>query len=343
MDVDTYKLQNRGGKGLKGMGMKDADYIVDMFVCSSHDYILFFTSHGRVFWVKGYEIPSGSRQARGKPLVHLLPNIEEGEFVMSNIHISEFREDQFLLFATKNGIIKRTSLEAYSRPRSTGIKAILLNEGDELVETQLCQEDNEAVLATKFGMANRFKIADARAMGRVSTGVKGMRLKYEDDEVVSLAILPPSNDTEGDEDDNIEEEPQDPGQDEEAFDDTGPKLITITERGFGKRASAWNYRLTRRGSAGVINIRKDQMEETGRVIRVMVEKPDSELLLMSQTGMVIRMVSSCIRLVNRVGKGVIVMRLNENDLVMAVANVQSLNGEDDPAECEVPGNEPDKG
>ncbi len=336
LDLDTYKTQNRGGKGLRGMGMKDEDYVVDMFVCSSHDYILFFTSLGRVFWVKGYEIPSGSRQARGKPFVHLLPNLEEGEIVRSNIHISEFSTDRFLLFATKKGIVKRTSLEAYSRPRSTGIKAILLNEGDELVETQLCSEENEAVLATKLGMANRFKISDVRAMGRVSTGVKGMRMKYEDDEVVSLAVLPPSEDIEGEEE-NGEDEDLELPEDEEQIDDTSPKLITITERGFGKRASAWNYRLTRRGSAGVINIRRDQMSETGKVIRVMVEKPDSELLLMSQKGMVIRMTTSCIRLVNRVAKGVIVMRLSENDLVKAVAIIQKLNGDlDISEECEIP-------
>jgi DNA gyrase subunit A len=336
MDLDTYKIQNRGGKGLRGMGMKDEDYVVDMFVCSSHDYILFFTSVGRVFWVKGYEIPSGSRQARGKPLVHLLPNLEDGEVVRSNIHISEFREDVYLLFATRNGIVKRTSLEAYSRPRSTGIKAIILNEDDELVETQLCEEDNEAVLATRMGMANRFKVADVRSMGRVSTGVRGMRLKYDEDEVVSLTVLPPSPDTEFDED-NGEDEIDETKLDEEPEENGSPKLITITERGFGKRASAWNYRLTRRGSAGVINIRKDQMSETGKVIRVMVEQPDSELLLMSQTGMVIRMISSCLRMVNRVGKGVIVMRLKDDDLVKAVAVVKKLEDEEDISEeCEVP-------
>ncbi len=336
LDLDTYKIQNRGGKGLKGMGMKEEDYVVDMFVCSSHDYILFFTSFGRVFWVKGYEVPAGSRQARGKPLVHLFPNLEEGEVIRSNIHVSEFSKDQFLLFVTKKGIVKRTSLEAYSRPRSTGIKAILLNDGDELVETHLCEKDNEAVLATKYGMANRFKISDVRSMGRVSTGVKGMRLKYKDDEVVSLSILPPSEDTGVDENEDDEEEPLDPDMEEEINDDPSPKLITLTERGYGKRASAWNYRLTRRGSAGVINIRRDQMEETGKVIRVMVEKPDSEILLMSQTGMVIRTASSCIRLVNRVGKGVIVMRLKDTDVVKAVAVVQGLNGEYEHTECEVP-------
>ncbi len=336
IDLDTYKTQHRGGKGLKGMGMKDEDYIVDMFVCSSHDYILFFTSKGRVYWVKGYNVPSGSRQARGKPLINLLPNLEEGEVVRSNISISEFSEDKFLLFATKKGRVKRTSLEAYSRPRSTGIKAILLNDDDELVETQLCSKEHEAVLSTSMGITNRFRVLDARAMGRSTFGVKGMRLKYDNDEVISLTILPPSEDVET-VDENGEEECAISESDEDVVADVrGPVLLTITEKGFGKRASAWNYRLTKRGSGGVINIRRSQMDETGKVIRVMLEKPDCEILLASQSGMVIRMVTSHIRMVNRVGKGVIVMRLKEDDRVRAVAMIQELKDASDPSEPSVP-------
>jgi len=324
---------------LRGMGMKDEDYVVDMFTCSSHDYIMFFTSHGRVFWVKGYNVPSGSRTAKGKPLVHLLPNLEEGETICSNIHISEFSEDRYLLFATKKGRIKRTSLTAYSRPRSTGIKAILLNDDDELVGTSLCYEDNEAVLATALGIANRFKIADARSMGRTAYGVKGMRLKYDDDEVISLAILPPSEDVESDDVNGDDEEPNgENGEIEEEYEPEGPKLLTITEKGYGKRALAWNYRLTRRGSGGVINIRREQMSETGKVVRVMLEKPDSDILMISQSGMVIRTITSCIRLLNRVGKGVIVMRLKDDDIVTAVSMVQNLedDSEENGEECEIP-------
>lgn len=336
IDLDTYKTQHRGGKGLRGLGMKDEDYVVDMFTCSSHDYILFFTSKGRVFWVKGYLIPTGSRQSRGKPLVHMLPNLEEGEVIRSNIHVSEFSEDVYLIFATKNGIVKRTSLDAYSRPRSTGIKAILLNDDDELIETSLCYNDSEAVLGTKYGIANRFKVSDVRPMGRVTFGVKGMRLKYNDDEVVSLAILPPSGDIEAENGDSDDE--SDISEDDEIVDDEGPKILTITSKGFGKRAKAWNYRLTKRGSGGVINIRREQMSETGNVVRVMVEKPDSEILMISQNGMVIRTATSCIRLVNRVGKGVIVMRLNEDDTLRAVAMIQDLDddSEENEEECEIP-------
>ena len=333
MDLDTYKIQNRGGKGLRGLGMKEEDYVVDVFVCSSHDYILFFTNHGKVFWVKGYNIPAGSRQSRGKPLINMLPNLEEGEEVSSYIHVDGFPEDTYLLFATKKGLVKRTSLEAYSRPRSTGIRALRLNEDDELVMTQLTLEDDEAVLATAVGMTNRFKVSDVRSVGRNAFGVKGMRLKYKDDQVVSLTVLPPS----GEEETEVEEEngSEIDEYDEELEELPGAKLITITEKGYGKRTYASNYRLTRRGSSGVINIRKDSIKDTGKVVRVMTEKPDSELLLLSHKGMVIRMVTSCIRLMNRVGRGVIVMRLNGDDRVRAVAMIEAMDY-DDSEICELP-------
>lgn len=327
MDLDTYKTQHRGGKGLRGMGMKEEDFVVDMFVCSSHDYILFFTSIGKVYWIKGYNIPAGSRQARGKPLINLLPNLEEGEVVRSNIHVSDFPDDKYLLFATKKGLVKRTSLEAYSRPRSTGIKAIHLNEDDELIEIQLTENENEAVLATSMGMANRFRVSDVRSMGRTATGVRGMRLKNKKDTIISLAILPPSGDTE-----SAEENGDDYAEGEneliEVEELPGPKLLTITENGFGKRAYAENYRLTKRGSGGVINIRKESIEETGMVVKVMTQQPDSEILMVSQEGMMIRTGLSSIRLVNRVGKGVIVMRLNGEDRVRAVALIQNLADDD---------------
>ena len=335
MDIDTYKTQNRGGKGLRGLGMKEEDFVVDVFVCSSHDYILFFTNHGRVFWVKGYNIPSGSRQSRGKPLINLLPNLEEGEVVSSYVHVDGFPEDTYLLFASKRGLVKRTSLEAYSRPRSTGIRALRLNEDDELVMTQLTKDGDLAVLATAQGMTNKFRVSDVRPMGRSTYGVKGMRLKYKDDEIVSLAILPPS---EEEEIEDVDENGSDAEESEEELEELpGSKLVTITENGYGKRTYASNYRLTRRGSGGVINIRKESVKDTGKVVRVLTEKPDSELLLLSEKGMVIRMVTSCIRLMNRVGRGVIVMRLSEEDRVRAVTMIERMNNGEE--ECEIPEDE----
>ncbi|MFO8051560.1 MAG: DNA gyrase subunit A [Thermoplasmatota archaeon] len=343
MDLDTYRTQNRGGKGLRGMVMKEEDYVADTFVCSSHNYILFFTSQGKVYWLKGYQIPQGSRIARGKPVINLLPNLEEKEVVRSFITVSDFDKDRYLLFATKNGIIKRTSLEAYSRPRSTGIRALTLREGDELVETQLCGEDYEAVLATEMGMANRFRVSDVRPMGRTAAGVIGMRLKYDDDKVVSLAVFPAvENGHPSDEDDEHEAPPDEDETEEEVEEKEGPKLLTITENGFGKRAYAENYRLTKRGSAGVTNIKRQHIEETGKVVKLMLEPTDSDILLVSRNGMVIRTPSSCIRLVNRVGKGVIVMRLNDDDNVRAVATIQRIDEEGIDQTCDMLDEEPEE-
>ncbi|MCK5772165.1 MAG: hypothetical protein KAH57_00105, partial [Thermoplasmata archaeon] len=338
IDLDTYRAQHRGGKGLRGMATKEEDFVVDMFPSSTHDHILFFTSRGRVFWLKGYNIPVGSRQSRGKALINLLPNLEEGEELLSNLKVTEFSEDKYLIFVTRKGRIKRTSLPAYSRPRSTGIRAIILNEGDELVQTAICGEDDEIVLGTSMGMANRFLVRDVRAMGRNTAGVRGMRLKNKGDQIVSMAVVPGSND-EADQDDENDDGSKDPsnlhrsvGSDEdpegeEAEEDGsghGPKLLTITENGYGKRAYAYKYRLTRRGSSGVINIHRNYLGDTGNVVSLMVEHPGSEVMLITQKGMVIRTPISTIRLVNRAGKGVITMRMVEGDTVMGVAQVNPI-------------------
>jgi len=338
-DLSTYRLQNRGGKGLRGLGMKEEDYVVNMFACSSHDTILFFTSSGKVFWLKAYGIPPGSRQSKGKPVINILPHLEDGERVLSTIPISGYSVDECLVFATKRGIVKKTTLAAYSRPRSTGIIAINLEDDDELVSTQLANEDSEAVLASAMGQANRFKVSDIRTVGRNAKGVRGMRLKYPGDGVVSLAVLPPSEDTESEDESEESIPPLDEELQEEEHE--GPKLLTVTENGYGKRAYALNYRLTRRGGSGVINIRKEALEETGRVVALLFDQPGSEMLLATQSGMVIRTVSSCIRLVNRVGKGVRVMRLDEGDRVVAVAMVKGLGTSGEGAVCDPVGDDGD--
>jgi DNA gyrase subunit A len=250
---------------------------------------------------------------------------------MSAIPVSEYSSDKCLVFATKKGLVKKTTLEAYSRPRSTGIIAINLEDGDELVSTQLAEEACEAVIATSMGQANRFRVSEIRTVGRNAKGVRGMRLKYAEDEVVSLAIMPPSTDTESD--DESEEVPIASDEDQPVEEHEGHKLLTITENGYGKRAYARNYRLTRRGGSGVINIRKEALEETGKVVCTLLERPGNEILLATQSGMVIRTTSSCIRLVNRVAKGVRVMRLEEKDRVVAVAMVERLYLNDEGENC----------
>jgi DNA gyrase subunit A len=319
MDLDTYQTQGRGGKGLRGMTTKEEDYVYVNFACSSHDYIMFFTSAGRVFWLKAYNVPSGSRQSKGKALINLLPHLEVGESIRSTIPVPEFSEDRYLIFVTRNGLIKRTDLMQYSRPRARGIRALNLEDHDELVDTAICSDQDEVLLSTARGMANRFKVSDVRSVGRNAYGVIGMRLKVEGDRVVSMAIVPPSPD-EGVAEEETEEVPA-PSEEEDTTGE-GPIVLTITKSGYGKRAYAYRYRLTRRGSAGVINIPRDYLEETGEVVRTMLEIPGSEVLLSSREGMVIRTETACIRLLNRAGKGVRVMKMEAPDEVCAASIIK---------------------
>jgi len=287
--VDTYRMQRRGGVGLVGMGTKEEDYVIDVFVASTHDYILFFTSKGRVHWLKAYKIPHGGRHARGKPVVNLLPRLEKGERIESMIPVKEFDEERLLLFATKKGLIKKTKLSAYSRPRVTGIWAVKLRKGDELVETKLSDGTKEIILAAKKGKAARFSEKLVRATSRYSMGVKGIGLK-KDDEVVGMAVV-----------------------------DEKSVLLTITENGYGKRTPVSLYRKTRRGAQGVITIKTGK--RNGAVIGVREVSDDHELILISEYGRIIRIPAKGIRVQGRATMGVKLMRLHPNDMVKALARL----------------------
>ena len=300
--IDTYRMQKRGGKGLKGMKTKEEDFVKDVFVTSTHDYILFFTTKGKVYWLKGYRIPLGGRHAKGKAIINLLPQLEEGETVNSAIPVKVFDEEHYLVFATKNGIIKKTVLQAYSRPRVTGIRAINLDENDELIDTKLSDGDNQVVLATRGGRANRFFEGDVRSMGRVSRGVIGIRLR-KGDEVVSMTLV---------KEDSI--------------------LLTITENGFGKCSVVSSYRKTNRGSQGVITIKIS--ERNGKVVVVKEVFEDEELIISSTSGMIIRIPVSGIRVQGRATMGVRIMRLDEDDKVCAVGKLVIENGENNEEEIE---------
>ncbi len=204
MPLDTYKQQRRGGIGLMGMETKEEDNVTDMFVTSTHDNIMFFTNRGRMFMLKAYRIPVGSRHSKGKPIVNLLPKLEEGEKVIDKLPVKEFDDKHYLVFATRKGIIKKTPLDAYNNVRSSGIIALGLREGDELIDTKLTDGTKEIILATKNGRAIRFDESDVRPTGRPAHGVIGIRL-YEGDEVVSMAIVTAER-----------------------------KLLTVTENGYGK-------------------------------------------------------------------------------------------------------------
>lgn len=289
LPLDTYKTQKRGGVGLIGMGTKEEDYMVDLFVTSTHNFILFFSNKGKVYWLKTYKIPLGGRHAKGKAIVNLLPRLEKGEEINAAIPIEEFTAAQFLTFVTRKGQIKKTTLKAYGRPMITGIRAVRLRDNDELVETKLTNGRKELIIASKNGQAVRFHENDVRPMGRVAMGVKGIRLK-DGDEVVGMSVVT-----------------------EESI------LLTITENGYGKRTPVSTYRKTRRGAGGVITIKTG--ERNGKVVGVKEVFADDELIVTSQNGMIIRMPVRGIRVQGRATMGVRVMRLKEGDRVVSLARL----------------------
>ncbi|MGB2826469.1 MAG: DNA gyrase subunit A [Thermoplasmata archaeon] len=300
ISLDTYASQKRGGVGLVGMGTKEEDHVVDMFVTCSHDYVMFFTNRGKGYWLKAYRIPVGGRHSKGKPIVNLIDRLQEGEYVMGKMPIAVFDEERYLVFATRKGIIKKTRLMAYSHVRQPGIIAMRLDDGDELVGVAITDGTKEVVLATKLGYAGRFNEADVRPTGRATYGVKGVTLR-KGDEVVSMAIVDPTD-----------------------------HLLTITERGYGKRSLVADYRKTRRGGKGVITIKTG--DRNGNVISVLSVADDDELMFTSVKGMIIRMPVSGIRLQSRATLGVRFMRLKGRDLVTAVARLVGVADEERLAE-----------
>ena len=302
LPVISYRKQRRGGKGVTGMETKEEDFVVDLFVASTHDYIVFFTSRGKVFKLKAFRVPAAGRYAKGKPVVNLLDRLEAGEKVESMIPTREFPEDRFFVFVTKKGRIKRTSLAEYQNIRVSGIRAIKLNEGDELIDVQIADGDEEVVLASAGGYANRFPIAQVRAMGRTAAGVSGMRVRAGD-EVVSMALSK----------------------------DPGTELLTVLSSGYGKRTTLSQYRKTRRGSKGVRTTSAKYSK--GRVVGVKIVKSDEHLLVTTKAGVVIRCPVSDISVKGRATRGVRLQRLQEGDEVVAVARLVEEEEQDQALEA----------
>jgi DNA gyrase subunit A len=293
--LSTYRQQARGGVGLTAMQTKEEDHVASMFVTSSHDYVMFITNHGRMHWLKGYRIPEGSRQSKGKPIVNLLSDLEEGEKVVNTICTSDFPEDRFLVFCTKDGVVKKTALSAYGNVRSKGIKAIKLDEGDELIETDITEGDEQIIIASADGLAVRFNESDVRATGRDTMGVKGMNIG-KGDQVVSMAVVR-----------------------------AGDRLLTVSENGYGKISEVDDYRLVHRGGKGVITIKTD--ERNGKVVSVRKVRPGDQLMLTSKSGKIIRMDTDEIRETGRNAKGVRIMDLRDGDKVTAVEPIMSQDQE----------------
>ncbi|WP_407282409.1 DNA gyrase subunit A [Methanolobus sp. WCC1] len=289
LPVDTYSKQHRGGKGVIGMDTKDEDFVVDIFVASTHDYIMFFTNQGRVHWRKVYEIPEGSRQSRGKAIVNLL-ELGEGELVTAMITVNEFKEDEFLFMATRTGTVKKSQLSDFSNPRKKGIIAISLVEGDELVNVALTDGSREMMMVSQHGKAIRFPEEEVRVMGRSAKGVRGMNLE-EGDMVVSLDVVD---------------------------DDTA--LLTITENGFGKRTEFDEYRAMHRGGRGVITIVTSL--RNGPVINVKAVHEDDDVILTSSEGIIIRIPVKDVRIQGRNTQGVKIMNVRASDKVVGVARIR---------------------
>ena len=286
--VSTYKRQRRGGRGLNGQALKDEDFIEHLFVASTHEYLLVFTDDGRCFWLKVHEIPQAGRAAKGKPVVNLL-NVTPDTKVQAILPVREFRADQFLLFATKQGTVKKTSLSAYANPRSNGIKAIKIEQGDELIDVQITTGTNDIVLATRHGLSIRFHEQDVREMGRDTTGVKGIELGARD-QLIGMVVIK-----------------------REAT------LLVVAEKGIGKCSPIDDYRVQKRGGKGIITIHRT--DKTGDAVSIMEVLPEDELMLMTKQGILIRMPVKGIRVAGRNTQGVKLVNLDDKDLVMAVARV----------------------
>ncbi len=299
--MDEYKQQNRGGRGVKGLTRREEDVVKTMFTCSTHDYIMFFTTKGKTYRLKGYEIPEGSRQSKGMNMVNLLP-IEEGEKVSAMIRVPDFGEDEyFLCMMTRNGIIKRTELDAYKNVRKNGVIAINLDDDDELVWVKLTKGGEKLIVATKKGMAIAFHENDARVIGRTARGVRALKLK-EGDCVIGMDIL-----TEG------------------------KKVLTVSETGYGRLSEIDDYRIQNRGGSGLTNY---HVAKYGDIAAIEVVDPADDLMLISSDGIIIRIPMETIRLCARPSKGVRVMKVNDGEKLITAVSVSKEEAQEIGEEAE---------
>ena len=283
--VDTYKTQRRGGRGVSGMSRREEDVATEMFIINSHDYVLFFTDKGRVYRLKCYEVPEGSRQSKGMNIANLLP-IAADEKVTSMIRVPEFDEEKYLVMVTRRGVIKRIALNAYNTARKGGLIALELNEGDELAWVRMTDGFANVIVATKGGVAIRFNENDVRPMGRLARGVKALDLR-DGDEVVGMSVVR-----------------------------DGGLVLTVSETGYGRLSSPDDYRLQSRGGKGLINY---YVKKYGDVAAIKVVDLDDDIIIISQEGIIIRIAASTIRVCSRPSKGVTLMKMGGADKVVTVA------------------------
>jgi DNA gyrase subunit A len=286
--ITTYKRQRRGGRGLNGADLKADDWVEHLFIASTHDYLMFFSNKGQVYWLKVHEIPQAGRAARGKPVINCIA-IKPDEQIAALVPVREFTDDKCLIFATRLGTVKKTVLSAYGNVRTTGICGINIEKDDELIDVQICDQNSDIVLATKDGMSIRFHQGDVRDMGRATTGVKGIELE-KDDEVIGMVVVR-----------------------------RDATLLVVSEKGFGKRSELSDYRVQKRGGKGIITLKKT--DKTGPIVALKEVIPDDELMMITRHGVIIRLPVDGIRVIGRNTQGVKVMNLDSGDAVVDVARV----------------------
>jgi DNA gyrase subunit A len=297
--VSTYRQQRRGGRGLNGMGTKEDDWVEHLFVASTHDYVLFFSQTGQVYWLKVYDIPQGGRAARGRPIINLIA-IQPGEHIAAFVNVREFSDNQYLMFATAGGTIKKTKLSAYGNPRTAGINAINIDEKDELIDVRRTDGTNDIVLATAKGLSIRFSEEEAREMGRATAGVRGIHLQ-RGDHVIEMVVVR-----------------------------RDATLLVVSEKGQGKRSQLSDYRVQKRGGKGIITLKCT--EKTGDIVALKEVQPDDELMMVTGNGVIIRVPVGGIRVIGRNTQGVRVMNLDAGDVVKDVARV--VKDDDDDTDIE---------
>ncbi|MDX1628204.1 MAG: DNA gyrase subunit A [Fulvivirga sp.] len=311
--LTEYRTQGRGGVGSRGVSTKDDDFTEHLFIAKAHNYLLIFTEFGKVYWKKVYGIPEGSKTSKGRAIQNLI-NIESGDTVRAVINVEsltdeEYVNNNFVMMCTENGIIKKTALEAYSRPRQNGINAITIKEGDRLLEAKLTNGDNHIVIAKREGKAIHFHESDVRSMGRTAAGVKGVTLEGDEDKVVGMIVI----------------------------DREGANILVVSENGYGKRSLVEDYRITKRGGKGVKTI--NVTEKTGKLVAIKEVIDSDDLMIINRSGIVIRLEVEGLRVMGRATQGVKLIRLNDDDIISSVEKIEKIEtDEDESDETESPDN-----
>jgi len=308
--LSEYKEQHRGGKGLRGVTHRDADFVEHLFIASTHNYLLLFTEQGRCFWLKVYEIPEGQKATKGRPIQNLIsiPNDDKVKAYLNIVNLKdpEYLENNFIIMVTKLGVVKKTSLEAYSRPRTNGINAITVREGDELLQACLTDGDSEVVIAKKQGKAIRFPEAKVRPMGRTAAGVRGVTLESAEDEVIGMVCVNPRK--------------------------SEATILVLSEKGYGKRTDLEDYRITGRGGKGVKTI--SITEKTGSLVGILSVTDEDGLMIICKSGLTIRLAIDKLRVMGRATQGVRLINLKGSDSIAGLAKSPKEEDEDEESAAE---------